>query len=410
MELRYIFILIGTIATGLIVIPITYSTFASEHSFSETGNCLQCHSDIRNELDSSMFHANFTCESCHLDLSLNNSGPHGNIVIPSCISCHEDIVQSLNKDSHNSLILGASSSSQGENEACIACHSSVSNNITFKRSSYFEWDVVIGADSSWLIENLTIGANKDVQIDYENNNGNVHDISLDNGCINCHNDIKNAVISGGHSNEQWAGRHNYVAYSDMNLYCKSCHKPYTQNIIRITPYSVSPFNLAIHDSMTVSCIDCHIKPDLLANINGGLKLAPYNSGVMGSIEKSISEQPYNVQSYLCMACKNTGNPSPINGSLHFKIFTEPDTTIYVNIIATPTPTPTPTLIPTATTTPTPIPTATTTPTPTPTATTTPTSIPTATTTPTATQNFIKLNGLTGDLSATERSGLLTRLK
>jgi hypothetical protein len=395
MELRHFFLLVALLAIGTIAIPSVYSAFAADHSFYDTGgkSCPSCHSDIKRELDSSAIHSTFTCENCHVNTNLQSSTSHGNVIIPKCIDCHSDVNQPLTKDSHQPFMLGANSSNlkNGDDEACISCHSNTNKAINFARPSFVEWNVK-NVDGSWLIENLTLGANKNIKTSTNLGNSGIHSISLDNGCVNCHNDIRNAVIQGGHSNERWKMKHDYSGYSDMNTYCRSCHVPSTGNIFGTKPYPAVPFNSVVHASMTVTCIDCHARTDLIANVNGGMKLAPYNDYAMGNIAVSMSEQPYNVQSYLCIACKNTGNPNPVNGTLHFKMLTEPDTTISLTIIPIPTPVPTPnaTATPTPVVTPTPTPNATATPapvvtpTPTPNATATPTPVVTPTPTPNAT--------------------------
>ena len=116
----------------------------------------------------------------------------------------------------------------------------------------------------------------------------------------------------------------------MNSYCKSCHKPQTKNEFGVSPYPADPFNSPFHSTMKITCLDCHGRyENLYTDINGGMKIPPYNSGDMGNIDISIREQNPFVQSYLCIACKNSGNPVP-NTSLHFKLYTEPEVTVYVN--------------------------------------------------------------------------------
>ena len=336
MELRHVFLVISVVAMGTFVIPSVYSTFNGQHSFIDTGSktCPSCHFDIQIELDSSMSHSTMTCETCHVSPNLQNSVSHGNIIVPKCMDCHANIIP-FDKDSHKPFIQGANSSlKNGDDEACILCHSNTNKVMTFSRPSFVEWDVR-NNNGSWLIENLRLGSIKNIGTSTNSENGGIHSISIDNGCINCHNDIRNAVIQGGHSNEKWQMKHDYSAYPDMNAYCRSCHKSSTGNIVGTVPYPAIPFNSPVHASMTLSCLDCHIKADLIANVNGGMRMAPFNSGIMGNIDIAMSKQPLAVQSYLCIACKNTGNPSPVNGTLHFKINTEPDTTIDLSIIPIP---------------------------------------------------------------------------
>lgn len=255
-----------------------------EHSFSKELSCEKCHLDVRNQLNISTFHSDLSCKDCHL---MNTTRAHASYT-PLCADCH--IISKKSNDAHTLDING--------NSMCSSCHSSFNNKIEYTRPEYLEWDVVNVTDSQnnskWLIENLDFGPSKSV-LSEKNQDGKLHNISKDVDCVSCHQDIKDAVIKGGHSNEQWEHKHNYG--SNMNAYCRSCH-----------------FSSTNHGGAKISCLDCH-------NIN---------NEDMGHVGESMAQQKSFVQSYLCMACKNTNNPSPYNNSLHFKFYTEPDVTIYVN--------------------------------------------------------------------------------
>jgi hypothetical protein len=312
--------------------------------------CERCHSDTRDQLNNSFHHKDFSCGSCHQIYSSYHASS-----VPPCLYCHGNTplnVTDLNgnpytartapvyagdlsgPDAHIPFVMSANNSniSTENNVACVSCHSSFNENISFTRPSFIEWDVV---DSSgiWTIENLTYGLTKEINVT-KYLNGKIHNISdiAEVNCISCHSDINDAVISGGHSNEQWRQKHNFTDYTDMNSYCRSCHRPSTQNNNGTSPYPAYPFNSPNHGAIQITCIDCH-SPDksgvLYVNLNGMPQTPAYNSSTMGSIENSIGLQPAFVQSYLCIACKNTNNPVP-NNSLHFKIYTEPQVTVYIN--------------------------------------------------------------------------------
>lgn len=259
-----------------------------DHSFSNQQTCEKCHLNVREELNGSTYHSGLTCKDCHL---MNASKSHSSNT-PLCKNCH--IISENESDAH---ILDINIG----NDKCSSCHSSFNNTIEFIRPEYIEWDVVnvtdINNNSKWIIENVVFGPNNRIDIKKLGGDGKLHNISGKDkiDCTSCHQDIRDAVIKGGHSNEQWKNKHIYG--SDMNAYCRSCH-----------------FNSLNHGGVKISCLDCHDK----------------NNGHMG-IEESIREQKLFIQSYLCISCKNTGNPTPYgNESLHFKLYTEPDVTIYVN--------------------------------------------------------------------------------
>lgn len=300
--------------------------------------CEKCHYNIRSHLNNSLNHTYFSCDSCHKVNSYHASN------IPPCLYCHgsnKEVVDMNNNtyitpvasvyaenmsgaDSHIPFVSSANNSISS-NIACISCHSSFNANITFTRPLYIEWDVI--KNNKWVITNLTFGALNNTTIT-RFLDGKTHNIS-GTSCTSCHEDIVQAVINGGHSNEQWKHNHNYTDYSDMRDYCESCHKPITKNKSNVSPYPAYPFNSSIHSAMSLSCIDCHEKKDIYINMNGWK--SPPHKFHPGSIEDSIAQQPVFVRSYLCIACKNTGNPKPkSNEPLHFKLYTEPNVTIYLN--------------------------------------------------------------------------------
>lgn len=311
--------------------------------------CEKCHSNTRDELSNSSHHTYFSCDPCHKRYSEYHASS-----TPPCLDCHgttmtlvtdqmgntfstpEALVYSNNAsgaDAHIPFVLSSfySNVSTGSDPSCSSCHSSFNNNVSFIRPEYIEWDVVDSA-GTWMIQNLIFGPPKETIVT-KYIDGKMHNISMpyNINCQNCHDDIVQAVTLGGHSNEQWGlKKHNYASYADMSSYCRSCHMPITQDNSGISPYPAYPFNSAIHSAMVLSCLDCHSRSgNIFVTINAVMVTPPYNSGAMGSIETSIGQQPAFVQSYLCMACKNTGNTVP-NSTLHFQMFTEPQINIYIN--------------------------------------------------------------------------------
>lgn len=311
--------------------------------------CEKCHSNTRDELNNSVHHKYFSCGSCHKRYSQYHASS-----TPPCLDCHgttftlvtdqmgntfstpEALVYSNNAsgaDAHIPFVLSSLNSnvSTGSDPSCSSCHSSFNNNVSFIRPEYIEWDVV-DSGGTWMIQNLIFGPPRETIVT-KFIDGQMHNISMpyNINCLKCHDDIVQAVTLGGHSNEQWGlKKHNFAGYSDMSSYCISCHRPITQDNSGISPYPAYPFNSAIHSAMILSCLDCHSRSgNIFVTINAAMVTPPYNSSKMGSIETSIGQQPAFVQSYLCMACKNTDNPVP-NSTLHFQMFTEPQINIYIN--------------------------------------------------------------------------------
>lgn len=342
------------------VVPLINATeSAGKHSWTAKSQmkykCEKCHSNIRAELNISKHHTNFGCFSCHQLYSNFHAAS-----IPPCIRCHgssPETVTDLNGNSftaptaplysgtisgpepHIPFVLGANSSSisTDKNAACASCHSSFKNNITFTRPSYVEWDVVSSGDN-WLIRNLVIGPIKEVNI-FKNLDGKVHNISNveDVNCVACHQDIRQAVLSGGHTVQRWAKdrqSHNPNNYANINDYCKACHRPSTRRQDSGTsPFPAPPFNSLVHNAVTIACFDCHNKTGQIeVYLNGGWNYPPFRADKMGNIQNSISQQPAYIRSYMCVACKIVSGEDnkPPEPNVHFKVITEPEIIVYVN--------------------------------------------------------------------------------
>jgi hypothetical protein len=227
---------------------------------------------------------------------------------PLCTDCHFYINGYSgiggSEDAHVPFVFN---SGKEKNIACSSCHSSFNDKIEFVRPQYIEWDVAstnnyignVAVSSTWTIGNVAIGSDKSVVVN-KTLDGKLHNVNVDVNCIPCHQDIRDAVIKGGHSNEKWMSGHSYSG-EVTSEYCKTCHMTNDTSVSK-------------HSAIKISCVTCH-------------KTSPN----MGNIEASIGVQKLSIQSYLCMSCKNTGNPIPdTNTSLHFKYYTEPEVKIYVN--------------------------------------------------------------------------------
>ncbi|NJD53229.1 MAG: hypothetical protein FIB07_10215 [Candidatus Methanoperedens sp.] len=334
--------------------------FANEsvgkHYFSEKSQlkfkCEKCHPNIRSELNISKHHTNFNCFSCHQRHTIFHAAS-----VPPCLSCHGNPPAEVTDrngvsfiapiapvfsdnimngpEPHIPLVSGANNNmvSIDKNEACASCHSSFKNNITFSRPEFVEWDIVT-VNGNWIIQNMTYGPMKEINV-IKNLDGKVHNISnIENvNCVACHQDIRQAVLNGGHSFEQWKRKHDPGSsdYRDnINSYCKACHRPVTEDQYENSPYPAFPFNSTVHAAMKIACLDCHSKPDAFSvYINGGMRKPPWDNEKMHNVQNSINQQPAFVRSYICIACKNADLPTPEN-KIHFKLYTEPLIKVYVD--------------------------------------------------------------------------------
>jgi len=89
---------------------------------------------------------------------------------------------------------------EGENEACVSCHSAFNNDINFTRPEFIEWDI-INSSGTWTISNLVIGQSRQFMKrshrEFRWGNCIIFVSGSDINCMSCHEDIKQAVMQAG---------------------------------------------------------------------------------------------------------------------------------------------------------------------------------------------------------------------
>jgi hypothetical protein len=148
MELKNVFLILALFCMMIIAMPTIYSKFSGQHDINDVGECIKCHSDVQAELDSSVYHKSLACDYCHGSDGGGDDSTHGNVINPRCLYCHSNIEEGLNGDSHSSFIAGAISSpmNKAENEACIACHTTKSLDMTFIYSDTYKFTAARDGD------------------------------------------------------------------------------------------------------------------------------------------------------------------------------------------------------------------------------------------------------------------------
>lgn len=207
MNLRIILLGIAVASMGLVVLPETLALFAGQHNFYDTTQtgiqvpCQKCHADIQTELTSSVnkvnaVHNAIGCIGCHVI----GAAMEGNIAHSAgtveCMTCHNGRLTSaqahllrdktnlscmdchnirngvfatsinassiyLYTDAHRSMVVGANNSVllKGANEACVACHTHVAVNITWKKPTTMVFEANVN-NGQWSVENFTATGEK----------------------------------------------------------------------------------------------------------------------------------------------------------------------------------------------------------------------------------------------------------
>ncbi len=200
---------VSMIAVGVLVLPQTVSLFAGQHywyNISSSENdipCEKCHADVKEELDMSNFHKNFSdsgqgsadrkdCEACHrINGSITYASDSGTVKpgeqahaasIVSCMLCHQHNASQAMDDgsyagyyaggfnvtdmgvssgfnysngthsghlaAHNAFVAKAINNEtlKDSNEACIACHTFMPVKINFSHRRSLEFKVDLEAD------------------------------------------------------------------------------------------------------------------------------------------------------------------------------------------------------------------------------------------------------------------------
>ncbi len=192
-------IIVAVIAIGIFALPGAISMFGGQHDWYDLltgGNqvpCVKCHANVHEEISDTGPHRNMSCSNCHRtgnpagytyasgDGIGGTSGEEAHAASTvECLECHggsvnsflvgEDIMAyttleaggfnltTTSKDTgllaaHQSFVQGANESElmEGENEACIACHTYVAIDINWTNSYNRILLNVDGSSGDWII-------------------------------------------------------------------------------------------------------------------------------------------------------------------------------------------------------------------------------------------------------------------
>ncbi len=147
--------------------------------------CMYCHSGDK----SGIMHTNavgFNCYTCH-------SGVHGGRYTnrEDCIRCHGNAAtghvyyvppaggfnlttnstDTGEKAAHRKFVLDAMNETlmDGANEACLACHTRIGVNITWRKNEYLEFNATENGAGNWTIPSFAAGGENVTQVNTANN-------------------------------------------------------------------------------------------------------------------------------------------------------------------------------------------------------------------------------------------------
>ncbi|ADC64846.1 hypothetical protein Ferp_0675 [Ferroglobus placidus DSM 10642] len=378
--MRMHLLLIGLIVFAVALIYSTPSVsvlYGSHKLYNLTGagndvDCVSCHPQAADELSQSAYHKTLTCEDCHRNPYMKSVAfDNGSVVTkgsyahaaykPRCLDCHsqtsitkaDGTVVSVRKadafgdpgygsdySAHKKFVEGSLNYNifEGENEACISCHTDYKIRFEFIRPLYVEYTIQKDANGNWYVDSssITYGADNTTLI-LKPGSGKKHlFIPLNQiKCENCHSDIWATVQTGyNHITTGWKNPpiHDYTrvgtSYSNVTEYCQlSCHNP----IVSGSPPAA--LSETVHAARRLSCYDCHNT----AGNNGVFTVyskpgniyrnPPWSDRAMGNFDDYAINAPLFIQGNTCVDCKEVRQSTGTwyTPPVTFKSYFEPTT-------------------------------------------------------------------------------------
>ncbi|MBE8538903.1 hypothetical protein [Geoglobus acetivorans] len=366
MKARTYLILLGIL---VISIALFYSTpsvsvlYGSHKLYNLTGagndvDCTSCHPQVAQELSQSAFHTTLTCEDCHRNPYMKSVALDNGTVVtkgsyahaaykPRCLDCHSqtsitkadgtvvtvpkadafgDPGYGGDRSAHKKFVVDSLNYNifEGENEACISCHTDYKVKFEFIRPLYATFTI----NSSWYVSSVTYGPNNTTVV-MKPGSGAKHKFKplTDIKCEDCHPDIWAAAVPGhvtdwnvvhGNGMYGWISNVHYSDWNDakngaINItdFCKSCHVPNTNYLVS------SLRNEVTHAAWRLSCYDCHI--------NTCSQCHSYTKHY-GNAFDNLNTAPFFIRGDTCTSCKENNLPDPTISPVTFKSYFEPNTT------------------------------------------------------------------------------------
>lgn len=296
-------------------------------------NCKGCHKTIQDELDSSEIHEWMTCEDCHrnrFEQSITFARHDANGVyvgkeahacyIPRCLDCHSktfialangttiyikkadafgDADYGTDYEAHKSFVLESLNYnlSVGENEACIACHTSFPFDIDY---SYF-WNINYKLNN-WSFASFSYNGTRTYGNTFSQNGGKhgfvrTEDIS----CIRCHKNIYDALVNGT------VGAPNYLTHAPIEIASGGMHGWNTGNPWGNYRYHYIPSANRAAGVNSSYCYKCH-------NVKKYADEKPSDSSTysLASVASDTnSAQVHAAEALWCQTCHGSGKTKKV---------------------------------------------------------------------------------------------------
>lgn len=266
----------------------TVSMINGDHGFYQTvqDKCVKCHGDIKTQISTSSQHSSFSCTYCHIKSETNHTNTR-----PLCQDCHATPELNDPLEAHSGFAsLGG--------DGCITCHTTYNAIINYSRAEYIDYDITLSGNE-WIVSNFRTIGSQNISNNAKRNGGkhNIKEVS----CKECHQDILDAVASGGHAvvkdkNGIEVDKHNQANYSTSKDWCLSCHGT-----------NDPQFPTKQHASRKTTCDECH---------------QAYGGDHPGNFYNNIKTVPHLYRSLVCIACKSAGWQA-VNSTIHFTVRQEP---------------------------------------------------------------------------------------
>ena len=365
---KVVVVLLLVFIAALVTAMLSSALLGQQHNWYNTyqiGNdvpCNKCHNNIEAEftnMQTGAPHKSKTCGFCHrnetgVTYAVGDTPPspisgeeaHA-ASIPACQQCHSHDTTDFSSVHESHKPLNESSES---NAACVICHTGFDKSMDFNRPLYVEYEIRNGS-GNWTVQGFEFASSHSTVINPASPGGkhtwkNASEIQ----CFDCHSDVESAIASGGHvprsdtTTHMTAGaghqgrRHNFDRGSITIESCKPCHL--SDNSDFGSGYTHPAAQLDYHAATTEHCYNCHYNGTPSTTCQGkchAVLKQNYKKHMADINHPDLLNSMFN-QNFcwyqidkVCIGCHKSGYPTTPESFAdnHFKVYTEPDTTIIV---------------------------------------------------------------------------------
>ena len=382
------------LSLSVLMVAKTPSLLKGQHMFVFIGtnsvdiNCTSCHPQIAEELKRSQIHRDFSCEECHrikvtaygvaityaeANATGWTSGEEAHAAyVPRCLDCHggsgqyvdhlgqlkaAPVAKAFNTTpipdyvAHKSFVEWANSSgiAVGENEACLACHTNFSLQITYR---YF-YNISFTKTADWGIifdPLVDVNGTREYSVSMLRS-GKKHEwvyasFSNPEFCVECHRNIYESLVNGtlgterqnlvhapveidpyphggdgwGYDNNWGHARYHYIPADSRatwvnTTYCIECHNvdeyrdidPNADLTYDLRNVSLDTNSSNVHAAERVKCTTCHGYGKTKSAITDPYSFAMVTTADHMNFLNETLVFPNSFEGNVCMGCHAAGN-------------------------------------------------------------------------------------------------------